>query len=107
GNYHYISPEKKHLIATLSIGMNNLEITWRTNVSERTIRRLLANWRKTGNVTILSDKHGRPRTLSLLDMDYVEGLLERTPDMYLSEIQKALGDARDVYVSLATISNSL
>ncbi|KAE9395205.1 hypothetical protein BT96DRAFT_826550, partial [Gymnopus androsaceus JB14] len=80
------------------------ELTQHTNVSERLIQCALANWCNTGDVAIISSQHGRLKALSSLNMDYIKGLLEQTPDLYLEEIQRSLEDSCQVLVALSTIA---
>ncbi|KAF8893554.1 hypothetical protein BD779DRAFT_1506912 [Infundibulicybe gibba] len=106
-NRCYISPEKKWLIITLSTTLNPHEIAHYTGVSTRTVHRVLALWRDTGSVTRTPLQNGRPRLLTTSQVDYIEGLLERRPDMHLSEIQEDIAEVLDVHVSECTISRSL
>jgi len=50
---------------------------------------------------------GRPRKLNSLDLAYLESCIERTPDLYLRELQQMLFEARGVLVSEVCIERSL
>jgi transposase len=63
--------------------------------------------RLTGCVIKKPLQNGRPRALNALDIAYLEGLIERTPDLYLSELKAILEEMREVEVSQETIRRSL
>ncbi|KAJ7466516.1 hypothetical protein FB451DRAFT_413860 [Mycena latifolia] len=50
---------------------------------------------------------GRPRLLHAADVDFLVGLVQRTPDMYLYEMQAELRERCDVDVCLWTIWTAL
>jgi len=106
-NYHYIPPEQKQLICHLSLSLKTHEIAYHTGINVRTIRRVIGLWRKTGSVNRKPLQAGRPRALTGYHISYVEGLIERQPDIYLSEIQDQLLEAFNITASLSTISLSL
>jgi len=51
--------------------------------------------------------HGRPRTLDTGDMNYIAALVEAQPKIYIDEVQEQLLRARDVLVSIPTLSHAL
>ena len=123
-NYYYIPPEQKQLICRLSLSLKTSEIAFHTGISIRTIQRViraLANNRKcdgeasahgaTAGFGLLSYLcEGLSATLVLvllMHSQYVEGLIEQRPDIYLSEIQDHLFKAFDISISLPTIHRSL
>ncbi|KAI0338144.1 hypothetical protein BDW22DRAFT_1338441 [Trametopsis cervina] len=107
GNRRHIPPEQKELIIKLSAKLDIKTIAHSTEISERTIRRLLSLWRTTGKVTQDRYVDGRPRLLGMYDILYLESLISRTPDLYLSELRDALLRTRGVEVSEQSISNAL
>ena len=58
----------------MSAHLKNSEIAEVTEISERTIRRTLATWRQTGQVTRKPLQDGRPRILTSLEVSVCEGL---------------------------------
>jgi transposase len=123
-NYRYIHPERKKAFAVMSNHFSSKAIAKSNGVSVRTIQRVTKRWRTTGQVAKRSIAIGRPRILSSIDVSvsrpmaidlrnllifsqYLEGLVERTPDIYLSELQSYLEAARDIHVSEDTIQRAL
>ena len=51
--------------------------------------------------------HGHPRSLDTGDMNYIAALIDARPKIYLDEIQEQLLTARDVLVSVPTLSRAL
>jgi hypothetical protein len=49
-------------------------------------------------------QHSRKRILDMSDMDFLAGLLDASPSLFLDEIQDALSDTQDIDISVATIS---
>jgi len=72
-----------------------------------TVYRILALYRRTGDVVRTPLLSGRPRILDSMEADYVENLVVHTPDLYLHEIQRLLEENCDVNVSLPTIYRAL
>ncbi|TFK82335.1 Homeodomain-like protein, partial [Polyporus arcularius HHB13444] len=103
----HIPPEMKQQIVTMSAYMTSGEISRVTDVSDRTVRRILGLWREQGVVVRRPAQAGRPRILNGLDLAYLEGCIERTPDIYLAELQEELEEARGIEVSCETISSAL
>ncbi|KAF8203990.1 hypothetical protein BJ912DRAFT_941579 [Pholiota molesta] len=79
-------------------GTATKEIATATGVSPRTISRILRLWKTTGQTAKHSLDKGRPRALTSLEVSYLVGLVERRPDIYVSELQQALFVAYDVEV---------
>ncbi|KAJ7757647.1 Homeodomain-like protein [Mycena metata] len=50
---------------------------------------------------------GRPRLLKTADVDFLVGLVQRTPDIYLREMQQELSEVCDVDASLLAIWRAL
>ncbi|KAJ3968325.1 hypothetical protein EV361DRAFT_782872, partial [Lentinula raphanica] len=102
-----IHPEKKKLVATLSGTMSTREIARQTGISQRAVQRTLKNWRDTGDVVRNSDDIGRPRCLSNIDLAFLEGCIERCPDIYLEDLRISLLRALGTDVHATTISRGL
>ncbi|KAH9028438.1 Homeodomain-like protein, partial [Lactarius deliciosus] len=107
GNRRHIPKEQKWLIITMSAHLSNHDIAVATEISERTIRRVLKRWRETGDVICRPLQAGRPRELTSLEVSYLEGLITRSPDLYLTELKECLEETYGVGVDERTISNSL
>ncbi|KAI0266032.1 hypothetical protein BGY98DRAFT_926746 [Russula aff. rugulosa BPL654] len=75
-----------------------------TEISERTVRRTLATWQQTGQVTRKPLQDGRPRILTSLEVLYLESLVQQRPDIYLSELRDHLQQVYNVEVNEITIS---
>ncbi|PPR02227.1 hypothetical protein CVT24_011455 [Panaeolus cyanescens] len=107
GNRCYISRETKENIVVLSAYMKTRQVAEMLQVSDRTVRRVKALAQRTGRVNAPALAQGRPRKLSSADAAYLISLVERTPDLYLYELQALLQDALGVYVTENTISATL
>ncbi|KIJ07458.1 hypothetical protein PAXINDRAFT_90369, partial [Paxillus involutus ATCC 200175] len=110
GNRRHISQAVKEQIIAMSAHMKASQIAEVTGISGRTVRQTLDFWWKTGGVTAVkqsSNKPGRPRRLNSLDISFLEGCIERTPDIYLTELQQELEEACGVRVDETTISRTL
>ncbi|THV00927.1 hypothetical protein K435DRAFT_577711, partial [Dendrothele bispora CBS 962.96] len=59
-----------------------------TGVSERTQRRLRKNYRDTGVLVKTPERSGRPRLMNGLETAFLEGCVERTPDITFTELQE-------------------
>ncbi|KAJ6560057.1 Homeodomain-like protein, partial [Mycena capillaripes] len=104
----YIHPaQKRHVITMAEKGMKNDEIAAAINIGESTVRRIKRLWYTTGYVVAHPKKNGRPPILSTLDLEYLEALIERQPDIYLSELAVCLHEGRGVDVEAKTISRAL
>ncbi|KAJ7916717.1 hypothetical protein B0H13DRAFT_1550097, partial [Mycena leptocephala] len=106
-NYRYIHPERKKGFVVMTNHLSTNVIAKSNGVSPRTVQRVKRIWKTTGQVVNKSLANGRPRVLSSGDVSYLEGLIERTPDIYLSELQCYLETARDIHVSEDTMSRAL
>ncbi|KAG8920644.1 hypothetical protein FRC01_000657 [Tulasnella sp. 417] len=86
------------------------DIAMYTGAGERTVRRVLAAFRRHG-LPFTPETHprlrGRPRTLSTDDIQLLLGLVARSPDIYLDELQRRMRELRGVNPSLSTILRSL
>ncbi len=76
-------------------------------VSSRSVRRYIALFDETGEVSPVSQQHGPPRTLDALEeMTLVQSLLNK-PDMYLQELKQELIQVTGTNVSLSTVCRTL
>ncbi|KAF8485265.1 hypothetical protein DFH94DRAFT_624763 [Russula ochroleuca] len=107
GNRRHITPSVKQQLVTMSAYILPCEISHVTQISKRTVNRVLRLQRRTGSVLQRPLQAGRPRTLNGLDIAYLEACIEWTPDMYLQELREELFQAREVDISVATIHRSL
>ncbi|KIJ91793.1 hypothetical protein K443DRAFT_75422, partial [Laccaria amethystina LaAM-08-1] len=108
GNYPFISAEQKWLVLTMSLhGMLIRDIVSVTGICKRTMRRVRSTWKDTGDVVRRSLENGRQRSLSSLEVLYLESLVEKQPDIYARELQHALFMAYDVEVDTTTITRAL
>ncbi|RXW12687.1 hypothetical protein EST38_g13170 [Candolleomyces aberdarensis] len=107
GNRRHITKEVKQLVVVMSMYLRSRQIAEITGISRRTVNRVLGLYRTTGSVVRVPLQPGRPRVLNSLHVAYLESLIERTPDLYLSELQEQLEDAYGISVSEYTITTSL
>ncbi|KAG8945188.1 hypothetical protein FRC04_001167 [Tulasnella sp. 424] len=77
------------------------------NMGRSTVYGFLSRWRRSGLLVARPFNIGRPRELNALDCAFLEGCIERQPDIYLSELQEKLEDARGVVTSVSTIHRTL
>ncbi|KAJ7896977.1 hypothetical protein B0H13DRAFT_1503520, partial [Mycena leptocephala] len=105
----YIPPaQKRHVITMSAKGMTNKEIAAAINIGESTVRRIKRLWHTTGYVVAQPATNGRPPALTSLELEASTGsLIERQPDIYLSELKKGLEEGRWIDVDETTISRSL
>lgn len=95
------------IVRMSAVNMTGWEISCATGFSSRTIRRILAMWRDHRRVVNPPIAPGRRRSLSSIDCDYIEGLIQRNPEIHLDEIVESLAAARQVKVSASTVSRTL
>ncbi|KLO04633.1 hypothetical protein SCHPADRAFT_793919, partial [Schizopora paradoxa] len=58
---------------------------------KRSVYRILADWKRTGEVKVVSErKQGRPRALDFADTQVVINTVTNRNDMYLQELQQVL-----------------
>jgi len=127
GNRRYIPANIKELIVSMGHDpeMNPRRIRELTGVSERTQYRVAALLRETGEVVRTPVVAGRPCKLDALDaavcpliivvmqqcsadiLQFLEGCIERQPDMLLEELQTRLREVCEVEVSVNTIRETL
>ncbi|KAE9385967.1 hypothetical protein BT96DRAFT_1006532 [Gymnopus androsaceus JB14] len=95
-------------------GMTSLSIRHQVStahklpVSQSTVSRLKAWVLATGTVAKdCKGNCGRPRKLNALDLACLESCIERTPDLFLKELQEQLFEARGVEASQWCIHTSL
>lgn len=121
---HIPSAIKEHLV-TMSMYLGSKNIEQATGISRRTVNRVLKLHRTTGSVVRAPLQAGRERVLNSLHVavgtryilsgqhllssrtQYLESLVERTPDIYISELQEQLEGAYGIRVSPPTITRTL
>ncbi|KAJ3510040.1 hypothetical protein NLJ89_g4895 [Agrocybe chaxingu] len=88
----YISKEEKKIALRMSVEshLNDEEIAEYTGIRPRTMRRLRQQYRETGEIERKPVVSGRPRLLNALDATFLEALVERQPDILVSEIMEYL-----------------
>ncbi|KAJ7018493.1 hypothetical protein C8F04DRAFT_886907, partial [Mycena alexandri] len=97
----------KDLIVVMANHRTPRELADITYISERTIQQVLRNWHRTGSTVKVPIQAGRPRVLTALDVNFLEGLVRRTPDIYTWELRRALFLQSGLEVSKGTIRNAL
>lgn len=126
GNRRHIPESVKQQWVTMSAHMKSRDIAHVTHSGHRTVNRVLRLSRLTGSVIHKPLQAGCPRLLTSSDAtvssiiwhaklsyylhnshQYLEACVERTPDIFLHELQSALWDARGINVSLQTIEKTL
>ncbi|KAL1711426.1 hypothetical protein EV715DRAFT_175471, partial [Schizophyllum commune] len=90
-------------------GLQNSDIAKITNLSLRTIGRVLSEERARGAIerprTV--EQRGRKRALTRTDINFLIGCLEKKRDMYLVEMQEALREHRGVQASESSLWRAL
>ncbi|KAJ3875283.1 hypothetical protein F5051DRAFT_304146, partial [Lentinula edodes] len=108
-NYRYIHPEKKSLIVSICChGISQSELARQTGMGIRTIQRIMHNWRSGGDVVRkLKNPVSCSCSMNSVEIAFLEGLLEQTPDLYLYEIKERLEDVYGANYTESTISRTL
>ncbi|KAI9060885.1 hypothetical protein FKP32DRAFT_1557665, partial [Trametes sanguinea] len=88
----HIPPEVKRVALRMERqpGMTRAKIRQYTGLAESTQRRVRALYMRTGEVTKTPLPAGRKRKLNAMDISFLEGCIERTPDITLQELQESL-----------------
>ncbi|KAJ6453078.1 hypothetical protein C8R45DRAFT_755926, partial [Mycena sanguinolenta] len=107
GNRRHIPVEHKQLMTTMANYLKPNQIATVAHVGVRTVQRTLKLWRTTGEHARIPLKQGRPRILTPFDISYLEGLILRTPDLYLCELQQHLFNSTGLWVAQTTIRDAL
>ncbi|KAJ7108311.1 hypothetical protein C8R44DRAFT_636892 [Mycena epipterygia] len=107
GNRRHIPREQKQLVVIMANYKAPQEIADATQIHVRTVRRILQTWRTTGNCVRIPLELGRPRILTAFDVDFLEGLVLRTPDIYTFELQRALLLNTGLNVAKSTIRDAI
>ena len=126
-NFHYISEEQKKLIIIMSVhGMSCKDIEKAMGIGVRAIQRVKKLWWLSGKVVNKALDNGRPHILTSLsqyenfpsvlplscscihfNLQYLENLVEKRPDIMVWEMQNALFIAYNVKVDEITITQAL
>ncbi|KAJ6505442.1 hypothetical protein C8R45DRAFT_817648 [Mycena sanguinolenta] len=107
GNRCHIPAEHKQLFTTMANYLKPKQIATAAHVNVRTVQRVLKLWCTTGKHARIPLELGRPRILTQFDISYLEGLILRTPDIYLCELQQHLFESTGLAVTQNTIRNAL
>jgi transposase len=84
------------------------DIAAQARCSVSLVHNVLSNFREFGTTVNPFKRYtGRSRYLDEEDMLYLTTLLKANPSLNLDELQLKLADARDVHVSIATLSRAL
>ncbi|KAJ7713697.1 hypothetical protein DFH07DRAFT_695935, partial [Mycena maculata] len=86
------------------------EIARDLQISLSSVEKILARYRKDSqgiHPPPTLRVRGRPRILQVADVDFLVGLVQRTPDMYLHEMQEELRELCGVEASLLSIWRAL
>ncbi|OJT10703.1 hypothetical protein TRAPUB_12796 [Trametes pubescens] len=83
------------------------EIRKYTGISIRALKRLRQTYLQTGETVRVPVCIGRPRQLDALDANFLEGCIERQPDLTLEELQTYLLEVCNVKASTMTIWRTL
>ncbi|KAL1684429.1 hypothetical protein GGG16DRAFT_119817 [Schizophyllum commune] len=78
-----------------------------TGASRATVYRVSKLFRDTHDVVQRNTVRGRPRSLNTFHVNYLESLIERTPDLYLWELRNLFCNAFNCDVDARTIRNEL
>ncbi|KAJ6549123.1 Homeodomain-like protein [Mycena vulgaris] len=110
GNKKGISDETKQHVIWMSHNRKKQEdIARDLRICLSSVEKILARYRKESeglHVPTLRVR-GLPRALGAADIDFLVGLIQRTPDMYLHEMQAQLREVCNVDVCLWTIWTAL
>ena len=104
----YSSDLRERIVRYYYQGETMREVANTFNISLGFVHHVVDLHRKYGQVTdpYTWSQRGH-RILTFADEDYIRTLIERRPSIYLDEIQEKLLTKQEVYVSLATISQTL
>lgn len=123
----HIPKDIKEQLVVMSGHLKSSDIARVTHTSRRTVNRVLRLKRETGSVVRTPFALGRPRVLNGLDvavrlvyfttttddsqsiqlLKYIESLVERTPDIFMAELQFELQEARGVHASSHRIREAM
>lgn len=99
-NWRHTADAAKQQWVVVSIhGMTSKAIAQVTGYSRRTVSRVLRLSQLTGSVVRTLLESDRSRLLTAQDVAYLISCVEHTPDIFLSELQSALREVRDIEVS--------
>ncbi|THU77560.1 hypothetical protein K435DRAFT_702093 [Dendrothele bispora CBS 962.96] len=105
---HYSRDLKNRVIYQYyTLQLNTSEISVNLNMMLRVVQRAIQNWNEIGDVCRERRGRGRCRILSSHNMQFLIAVVDRTPDIYLDEIQQELLTQHGVDMSIGTIHNSL
>lgn len=106
------TPEIQWAIVRFSKFLDHERIAMCLDLSTRTIQRVLAHFRTYGTIPNPGDgtdeeMRVRKRQLRDVDVEFLLGTVQNSPDLYLDELQQMLEASCGVYVSRATVWRTL
>ncbi|KAF8147363.1 hypothetical protein K438DRAFT_1626412 [Mycena galopus ATCC 62051] len=110
GTNKRVSSEKKNLVLHLvhNRRRRQRDIALDLRISKSTVEKIVARHKRAmQGLAAWPTVLGAPRVLSSMDLAFIIGFLERTPDAYLYEIQSELWNFCGVEASLSTIWEAL
>ncbi|ESK84040.1 hypothetical protein Moror_11500 [Moniliophthora roreri MCA 2997] len=109
GNYHYIHPAFKYKIFALSLRTSQSTAARVLGVSQPMVSKLKKCVLNAAGYDEMvgSKRMGRPQKLDVFNIAFLEGCIEKTPDLELSELQQMLYDNCGLWVCEKTIENEL
>ncbi|CAE6390309.1 unnamed protein product [Rhizoctonia solani] len=105
-NRRYIPVDVKKMLLRLGAYIPPPHLSLASGVSSRTLRRINRLWDTTGAVVRVNMNVGRPRKLRPLDIEYMQSLLDHTPNMTSMELKTALEEGHGISVSCNTIDRA-
>lgn len=114
-HYYYTMPGRPHLSQQLRERivhwatveqLSAIDIAELAGCSERTVYRVLQQVDESGDIAP-NQPTGRPRSLDAEDLAFLSSCVDNHPAIYLDELQEQLLEARQVNVSIATLSRAL
>jgi len=105
---HYSADLKQRVIhQAYTLHKRSKDIATDLDIPLRVVQRVKKTWQEIGEVCHERKYMGRTPLLSMVETQFMLGLLEHTPDIYLDEIQEQLRTQHDISVSLTTVSRTL
>ncbi|KAF9234994.1 hypothetical protein BU15DRAFT_65215 [Melanogaster broomeanus] len=105
-------PEIQWAIVRFSSFIDDERIAMCLNLSTRTVQRVLAHYRSYGTIpnssrNVVEEDGTENGHLRDVDAEFLLGTIEKSPDLYLDELQEMLATSCGVYVSRATVWRTL
>jgi len=109
---HQTIPEIQWAVVRLSKLLDHEQIAMSVNISTRSVKRVLAHFHQYGTIpnpgedVVRKERVGR-RHLSDVDVEFLLGTVQKTPDLYLDELQEMLQATCGTDISRATVWRTL